>query len=137
VGGPNAPIIVIVPGENTAAHKNFCHMIMKEEETIYDLMSYRSTMVIHAVEHIPWAISFIAHAAIRDTEHLRMVKINGLLPRDKDYPYYQTFYYVTKGEPIGAVKQFVDFTMSEKGQEMIKAKGMIPVLRQPHAGLPD
>ena len=126
VGGPDEPIIVIVPGETTAAYKNFSRIFMEENEIIYDFMSYRSTMVITAVKHFPWAISFIAHATIRDHENLKMMKIDGLSPKDQHYPYYQTFYYITKGEPVGAVKKFIDFTLSEKGRAIIKAKGMDP-----------
>jgi phosphate transport system substrate-binding protein len=131
VGGPDEPIVVIVPGEETAAYKNFRSMAMEGREIIYSLMSARSTMVINAAKNIPWAISFIAHAAVKDHENLKFMKIGGLLPLDKGYPYYQTFYYVTKGAPAGSTKKFIDFTLSEKGQAIIRAKGMIPVMRKP------
>jgi len=130
VGGPDMPIVVIVPGEKTAAYKNFYRMAMKGDEIIYDFMSYRSTMVIKAVKNYPWAISFIAQAAITDPENLKTVRINGHPPKDEQYPYFQTFYYVTKGEPSGAVKKFIDFTMSDKGQTFIKSKGMVPLHRK-------
>ncbi len=130
VGGPDKPIVVIIPGENTAAYKNFYRMAMQGTEITYDFMSYQSTMVIKAVEQFPWAVSFIAHAAIGDPEKIKVIKIDGLSPKNELYPYFQTFYYVTKGKPVGAVKKFVDFTMSEKGIAMIINKGMIPVSDQ-------
>lgn len=130
VGGPDEPITVIVPGENTAAHKNFHRMAMEGEEIVYDLMSYQSVMVIKAVKHVPWAISFIAHAAVKDFENLKVIRIDGLSASDKNYPYYQTFYFVTQGEPVGTVKKFIDFTVSPNGQTVIKSKGMVPILRQ-------
>lgn len=136
VGGPDEPITVVVPADTTAAYKNFSRIFMEENEIIYDFMSYRSTMVIAAVRHFPCAISFIAHGAIRGPRNLRMIKIDGLSPTDRNYPYYQTFYYVTKGEPVGAVKKFIDFTMSEKGQAFIKAKGMIPLSMESDADPP-
>jgi phosphate transport system substrate-binding protein len=132
VGGPDEPIVVIVPGEETAAYKNFRSMAMEGREINYCLMSARSTMVINAVKNIPWAISFIAHAAVKDHENLKFMKIGGLLPMDKGYPYYQTFYYVTKGAPAGSTKKFIDFTLSEKGRAFIRAKGMTPVISKPN-----
>ncbi|SPD74619.1 ABC-type phosphate transport system periplasmic component PstS [uncultured Desulfobacterium sp.] len=135
VGGPDEPIIVIVPGEDTAAYKNFRSIAMEGREIIHSLMSARSTMVINAVKNIPWSISFIAHAAVKDQENLKFMKIGGLLPTDKDYHYFQTFYYVTKGSPTGPTKKFIDFTISEKGQAIIRAKGMIPVINRPEEGI--
>jgi len=129
VGGPDKPITVIVPGETTAAHKNFYRMAMEGREIVYDLMSYQSPMVIKAVEHVPWAISFIAHAAIKDPVNLKVIRIDGLSASDENYPYCQVFYFVTQGEPAGTVKKFIDFTISPKGQTFMKSKGIVPIVR--------
>ena len=129
VDGPDQPIVVIVPGELTAAYRNFARMAMEGKEIRYDLMSYKSTLVIRAVEHIPWSLSFIAQGTAKDRQNLRIIKINGHSPKDTDYPYHQIFYYVTKGKPSGVVKKFIDFTQSQKGRATIEKKGMIPVFR--------
>jgi len=34
---------------------------------------------------------------------------------------------VSKGEPTGTVKTFVDFTKSEKGRSIIMERGMLPI----------
>jgi phosphate transport system substrate-binding protein len=130
VGGPDLPIFVIVPGRDTAANKNFRRQIMKHKEIDHQFEAYNSTMVLEAVKYFPCgAVSFISHGADVKYEELQEIKINGLSPKDKDYPYFQIFYYVTKGEQSAAVKKFIDFTFSEAGREIILKNGMLPLDR--------
>ncbi len=128
VGGSDLPILVIVPGTETAANKNFRRQVMKHTEIDYDFMTYDSTMAIEAVKYFPCgAISFIAQGAVEHEKGIITLKVHGLSPHDPAYPYFQIFYYVTKGKPSGAVKAFVDFALSEKGQAIMKKNGMVPV----------
>ena len=129
VGGPDQPIIVVVPGEDTGAYKNFSRQVMMRKEIAYDLMTYRSTMAIDVVEHFPWAISAIAQGAEVDNKAVKVLKIDGRLPRDINYPYSQIFYFITKGAPAGPAKALIDFVFSDQGLEIIKKRGMVPVPR--------
>jgi len=127
LGGSDEPIIVVVPGKDTAVYKNFERLAMGRQEILYDYMTYQSTKVIEAVENFPAAISFIAQGDISKRKNIKAIKVGGFSPTDKDYPYFQTFYYITKGEPAGLAKKFIDFTLSEKGVSIMKEKGMLPV----------
>lgn len=128
VGGQDQRILVIIPDKETGAYKNFERMVMeREEEILYDYTSFQSTMVLDAIESIPCGISFIAQGGLTAHKGVKAIKVNGLAPRDKDYPYSQTFYYITKGEPAGPVKAFIDFTLSEKGIAIMKEKGIVPI----------
>ena len=130
VGGADLPIFIIVPGENTAAHKNFRRQVMTLKDIDHDFMAYESTMVIEAVRYFPCgAVSFISQGAAVHYKELKALKIDGLAPTDENYPYYQIFYYVTKEEPSGSMKKFVDFTFSEEGAKIIREYGMIPLSR--------
>lgn len=130
VGGPNLPILIIVPGTETAANKNFRRLVMKHKEIKFDFMAYESTMAIEAVKHFPCgAISFISQGAAVHHKDIKALKVDGKSPSDKGYPYFQTFYYITKGEPAGHVKAFIDFTFSQKGGEIIKHNGMLPLAK--------
>ena len=130
VGGADLPILVIVPGKDTAAHKNFRRQVMKHKDIAQDFMAYTSTMVIEAVKYFPYgAVSFISQGTAVQYEELTTIKIDGLSATDRDYPYFQLFYYVTKGEPVGNVKKFIDYTFSDAGAEIIKKYGMIPISR--------
>ena len=130
VGGPDLEITVIVPSTDTAANKNFRRQVMKDRDIEYDFMAHDSTMAIEAVAHFPCgAVSFISRGAVSHEKAVKVVNVDGKSPTDKDYPYFQTFYYVTRAEPSGAVKQFLDFTFTEGAQNMIRKNGMIPLER--------
>lgn len=128
VGGENLEITVIVPCDKTAASKNFQGLIMKEQNISYDIMVWDSTMASKTVNFFPCgAVSFIGHGAIAKDPKIRTIKIDGRSPDHPEYPYYQTFYYVTKGEPKGAAKKFIDFTYSETGRKLLKESGLVPI----------
>ena len=130
VGGADLPILVIVPSKDTAAHKNFRRQVMKLKNIAHDFIAYNSIMAIEAIKYFPCgAVSFISRGAAEHHKNIKTFKIDGLSPTDKDYPYYQIFYYVTKGEPEGNLKEFVDFTFSDEGTKIIRKHGMIPVPR--------
>jgi len=128
VGGADLPIMIIVPGVDTAAHKNFRRQAMKRKDIDHDFMAYDSTMVIEAVKYFPCgAVSFISQGAAVHYKELKILKIDGRSSTDADYPYYQIFYFVTRGEPEGNVKKFIDFAYSAEGAKIIKQNGMVPI----------
>ena len=128
IGGADLPVMVVVPDEDTAANKNFRRLVMKDKEISHDFITYDSTMVLEAIKYFPCgAISFISRGAAIKYEEIASIKVDGLSPTDKDYPYFQTFYYVTKGMPSNSAKKLIDFTTTEKGLEIIKKNGMIPI----------
>ena len=84
-------------------------------------------MVIETIKRFPWAISFIAQGATAKQWGIKSIKIDGLPPKDEDYPYYQVFFYVTKGKPAGHAKAFIDFALSKKEKAIIKKRGLTPI----------
>ena len=126
-GGPDHPIVSVVADRDTGAYENFKGLVMGNREIAYDMMSYKSTDVINIVSHIPWSISFIAQGDVFNKKGIKPIRINNMLPKDAGYPYHQTFYYITKGEPFGATKAFIDFTMSKNGLDIMKKNGMKPI----------
>ena len=126
IGGPDHPITIIVPGKSTAAYNNFSSKVMKRKKITYDFMTYRSTFAIEAVKHFPYAISFISQGAILKQKGIKTLKINGLSTKDKKYPYYQQFSYITIGKPAGKAKALLDFISSEKGKAIMKKEGVCP-----------
>jgi len=128
VGGPDLPVTLVVPGEDTGAHKNFRRQVMRHNDVRFHYMTYTSTRVLEAIESLPpGAVSFISRGVQITHPKVKVVQIDGRKPGDADYPFYQIFNLITKGEPTGAVKQFVDFTKSEKGKTLIIQRGMLPV----------
>ncbi|UCF95329.1 MAG: substrate-binding domain-containing protein [Desulfobacterales bacterium] len=129
LGGPDQTIVVVVPEKSTGAYSNFRQLALKMSDIKYDFMAYRSTDVVKMIKSFPGSISFITQGALTINQPLKTLKINGLSPAAKDYPYHQTFSWVTKGEPAGAAKQLVDFSFSEKAQGILQKNGMKPLAR--------
>lgn len=130
VGGANLPVMIIVPGKDSAAHKNFRRHVMKEKDIAHDFTAHDATMVIEAIKHFACgAVAFSSQGAAVQHEDLVTVRINGYAPTDKEYPYDQIFYYITKGELSGNIKKFIDYTYSETGSEIIRKHGMLPIAR--------
>lgn len=127
LGGSDHPIVVIIPEKDSGLYQAFDYAVMKGKDINYDLIAKRSTMVIDVVEEIEWGISFVSQGASIEDNGIQSIKIDGMSPRDSCYPYYQMFLFVTKGKPVGAAKAFIDFAYSDKGQDIIKNRGMIPM----------
>lgn len=126
IGGVSEkPILLVVPEKNTAAFKNFERSPMQRASIAHDIMTSKSTMVVQVVKRFPDAISFIA-SGVASHEGVKTLKIDGLAPSDMNYPYYQVFSFVTKGKPVGAVKQFVDDILSGEGKKIMADQGMTP-----------
>jgi phosphate transport system substrate-binding protein len=129
VGGPDEPIIVVVPGKNTGAFKNFRQLALKRHDVRYDFMAYKSTMVNDIVKRVPWSISFISVGAHTADAAIKIINIDGVSPDEAGYPYQQTFSFVTKGEPGSEAKALIDFTFSDEGQKIMKKYGLKPLGR--------
>ena len=89
-------------------------------------MSYRSTMVLEIMRRFPWSVSFIALGAARQ-EGVKILRIDGWAPADHNYPYYQIFALITKGQPSEKVQKFIDFVYSPEGKQIIVDRGMVPL----------
>ncbi len=126
VGGENEPIVVISPDKETAAYRNFVREVMEGEDIRYDFMGAGSQSVISALRRFPWSISFLSQGSARaNRQGLKLLKVNGLVPTDHIYPYYQIYSFVTHGKPKGAAERFIDFAVSDEGVKIMKERGMI------------
>jgi phosphate transport system substrate-binding protein len=127
LGGPDQPIVLVIPKRTTGAYRNFSDLIMHRSEIRYDVLTDKSVFVINVVEHMPYAISFISYGAATSHAGVTVLKIDGISPNDKAYPYFQTFSFVTKGKPVGAGRNFIDFAFSEGGLAIMKKRGLTPL----------
>lgn len=128
LGGPDQRIIVFIPGKDTGAYQNFKAAAMGLNEMRYHFIAYDSTIAVEAVKHIHGAISFVAQGVIAGADDIKVININGVSPRDKEYPVYQTFSFVTKGPPAGNAKTAINFGISEWGIRIMREKGMTPII---------
>ena len=132
VGGPNQPIRVITPAKDTAAYKMFSGMVMKGVDIAYYLSSAQSTVAANATRRYTGAVSFVNQGALHGrTVAANVVRIDGLGPGDPEYPYYEVFSLVTRRNPAGSVKAFVDYAFSDEARRILTARGMKPIAKLP------
>ncbi|MEW6261863.1 MAG: substrate-binding domain-containing protein [Thermodesulfobacteriota bacterium] len=124
-GGPDRAFMLVIPTKDSALYQNFARMFMEGKDTVFDVMTARSTMVVDVARRFAGALSFVNLAATRGKpEGAKLVKVNGLGPDSPQYPYYQVFSLVTKGKPVGDAKKFLDFMMSEEVTKLLEARGV-------------
>ena len=64
-------------------------------------------------------------------ESVKAIKLDGIAPTQENvkkgvYKVYRPLNLITNGEPKGVVKEFIDFVLSDEGQEIVKKKGFLP-----------
>ena len=128
LGGPDQRIIKIVPGIDTGAYQNFKNQVMRLREIQYDFLTYQSGMAIEGVRSIPGALSIIDQGALPKDDSVKVIKVDGKSPLEKEYPIYQIFSFATKGTPGPLAQAAINFGLSEEGIAYMKAKGMFPIL---------
>ena len=63
---------------------------------------------------------------------VKVVKVNGVAPTqqtilDTSYLLSRKMYMITDGAPTGLAREFISYILSEKGQEIVRKEGFIPV----------
>ena len=79
----------------------------------------------------PNGIGYVGLAYLTDPG-IRTVSIDGSLPTEasvlaKSYPYARPTFYYTNGEATGEAAKFVEFTLSDEGQKVVRKVGFVPV----------
>ncbi len=86
--------------------------------------------ITQAVKGDSNSIGYISLANLQGD--VKAVKINGVAPSeqtvsDGTYKVTRPFIFLTKGDPKGEVKKFIDWVMSPEGQSIVKQAGAVPV----------
>ncbi len=79
------------------------------------------------------AIGYVG-LAYSKAEGIKVLKINGILPsvetvHDKTYPISRPNFFYTNGNSYGNQRKFIDFVLSEEGQEIVRRVGFVPLIR--------
>jgi len=131
VSGASASIEVIAREEGSGTRAAFEELVMDDVPiTASATLLPSNGNVRTAVSGDPNAIGFLSFGYLNDS--VVALDIDGVAGTEQNaaagtYPIVRPLYFLTKGEPTGVVKAFIDFAKSSEGQAIAEAEGYIPV----------
>ena len=129
LNGLKSKIHVFTREEGSGTRSSFESLVMGKTEIMARAMVQDSNGVVRQlVADDPNAIGFISLGLVDKT--VKAVELNGVMPTrehviDGSYGLSRPFLFLTLKEPSGLVKDFIDFTLSEKGRELLNAEGLV------------
>ncbi|MEI8207093.1 MAG: phosphate ABC transporter substrate-binding protein [Kiritimatiellales bacterium] len=129
LGGADHEITVVSREAGSGTRSSF-EKIVKDVSLTKDAIiqdsngTIRETVIMDAN-----AIGYLSHGLL--TEKIKAVTVHGTACTTEEvvagrYPLVRPVYLLTKGEPTGACKAFIDYVCSAEGQKTIKDNGLIP-----------
>lgn len=131
VGGSDSEIIVVNRDEASGTRDAFKHLVLGDAEFVDTaIIQPGSGQVKSFVASTPQAIGYISLGVVDSS--VKSLKIDGVEPtieniRNGKYGIKRKLYLITKGEPEGLAKKFIDYVLSERIQEKIVKEHYIPV----------
>jgi len=132
VGGADAPIVVVAREEGSGTRGAFEELVMGKDAKILDkaLLQNSNGAVRTTVATTPNSVAFLSFGYLDAS--VKALKIGGVEATEANaasgkYPVVRPLVMVTKGEPTGATKAWLDFILSAEGQKMVVAEGYIAV----------
>ena len=131
VGGPNKAIDVVAREEGSGTRTAFQDLVMGKALIKADAILQSSNGAVKtAVSSDPQAIGFISFGYLDSSA--KALAINGVAATEENakngtYPIVRPLYFLTKTQPTGIVKDFIDFCTGAEGQKIVAEEGYITV----------
>lgn len=133
LGGADQPIVAISRDTSSGTYETFHKLAMKKEKMAGSVEYVNSNPQSHA--RVKTTAGAIAYVGLGFVDHnVKALKVNDVMPSRRTiasgtYPISRPLFMFTNGYPkLGSlVHAFVTFHLSERGQEIIEAKGFVPV----------
>jgi len=131
VGGKDVQIVVVTREEGSGTRGAFEELVMGGSSISDSAVVQPSTGAVkQSVSQDPNAIGYISMGVLDSS--VKAVKIEGVEATEDNvkngkYKLQRPFLFLTKDEPKGLVKEFIDFTLSEEGQAIVEKHHYIKV----------
>ena len=131
VGGTPGPIVVISRDSSSGTFGVWKDLVMKKERVIPGALTVPSNGgVVQAVSNTPGAIGYVGLGYVNG--EIKAVDVEGIAGSEENtlngsFPISRGLFMFTKGWPKGDTMSFISFILSQKGQELVKDAGSIPL----------
>lgn len=149
VGGSDAPILALSRERNSGTHVYFLEHVLRkgnakgpEEFDTTVLMMPSSQAIAQEVARSQGAIGYMGLGYVtKDHKALPIAVKTGEVPvpptvenaQKGSYPISRLLYIYTAGDPQGTLKDFITFTQSPEGQEIVKLMDFVPLKDKPQS----
>ena len=129
LGGPERPITVVTREEGSGTRGAFQELVMGKTRIWRGAITEDSNGTVREiVAHDPYSVGFISLGLVND--EVRALALDGVEGSEASiragrYKLVRPFLFLTRGEPAGAAKEFIDFVLSDEGQALIRKEGLI------------
>ena len=131
VGGPNLEIVVYTRESTSGTYETFESKVMKPDNiTLNALTKTSNGEMAQAVSGNRNGIGYVGIGYLAGASGIKALKINGVMPtietvQNGTYPISRFLYMITKGQPEGLAKDFIDFVKSPAGQKIVEEHGFV------------
>ena len=131
VGGDDHNIVVVAREEGSGTRTAFEELVMEGVLITEDaILQISNGNVRTAASTTPYSIGFLSFGyADTSVKSLAIDGVAGTAENAKNgtYPIVRPLYFLTKEEPTGVVKDFIDFCLGPEGQDIVEDEGYIRV----------
>jgi phosphate transport system substrate-binding protein len=135
LGGPDMTIVVVGRDSASGTREYFTSSIMGGYNYTPTMLEKNSNGAVkQTISQTPGAIGYVGLGFIDNS--VNAVKINTgsmLIEPTVDnvlkgiYPLSRSLYMITKGQPTGLSKDYIDYILSPEGQNLLKDEGFVPL----------
>lgn len=131
IGGKPGKISIYTRNTSSGTYSDWKDLAMKKRDYASSSQKMAGNEQIAAeVAKNANGIGYVGLAYIH-SPGIKVIAIDGVLPSkqtilDKSYAYARPTFYYTNGDPSGEAAKFVEFTLSEKGQQIAEKIGFVP-----------
>jgi len=132
LGGAPGKISIYTRNTSSGTYAEFREMAMKKRDYAPSSQKLAGNEQIAAeVGNNAAGIGYVG-LAFAKAGKVKVVPVDGATASKdsvlaRTYPFARPTFYYTDGEPAGAAKEFVDFTISDAGQKIVEQVGFVPI----------
>jgi len=129
LGGGDAPITIVSRESGSGTRSSFESILGRFDLRTDAIIQDSNGTIRETVANDANAIGYISYGLVN--KKIKAIKVDDQsctteLILAGTYKLVRPIYFLTLGEPAGAVKGFIDYVLGPEGQAMIKADGLLP-----------
>jgi len=124
------PVVLFNRNSDSGTRECFQHVVLQNAPFSEKAAVKHDGVLLSTVARIPTSIAFTS--ANHPDGTVKVLPIDGVLPtaentRKGTYPIRRTLILATKGAASGEAKAFIDFALSDAGQDVLRKDGAVPI----------